>query len=42
MIRAHHESAYRYLAKRYRAWYLWPVRVALKVGLATRSRFAKG
>ncbi len=42
MIRAHHESAYRYLAKRYRGWYLWPVRVTLRVGLGVRSRFAKG
>ncbi len=42
MIRAHHRSAYRYLAKRYHAWYLWPVRITLRAGLAMRSRFAKG
>ncbi|MBC7761470.1 MAG: glycosyltransferase family 2 protein [Candidatus Saccharibacteria bacterium] len=38
MIRAHHESAYRYLAARYSAWYLAPVRAVLRVGLAVRSR----
>jgi N-acetylglucosaminyl-diphospho-decaprenol L-rhamnosyltransferase len=36
MARAHHDSAYRYLAHRYRAWYLAPVRVVLRVGLAAR------
>ena len=42
MIRAHHKSAYRYLAKRYHQWYLWPVRIALRIGLWARSRMAKG
>jgi N-acetylglucosaminyl-diphospho-decaprenol L-rhamnosyltransferase len=42
MILAHHESAYRYLAKRYRGWYLWPVRVVLRVALKARGRMAKG
>lgn len=42
MIRAHHASAYRYLARKYRAWYLWPLRVALRVGLSLRSRLARG
>ena len=42
MIVAHHDSAYRFLASKYAAWYLWPVRVALRVGLWVRSRVAKG
>jgi len=41
MIRVHHESAYKYLAARYKAWYLAPLRLALYVGLKIRSRFAK-
>lgn len=40
MIRAHHDSAYRYLQKKYSAPYLAPVRWALKVGLAGRARLA--
>lgn len=36
MLRVHHESAYRYLAKRYHHWYLWPLRMSLKLGLAFR------
>ncbi|MGN6272332.1 MAG: glycosyltransferase family 2 protein [Protaetiibacter sp.] len=42
MIIAHHRSAYRFLASKYSAWYLWPLRLALRVGLAIRSRFARG
>jgi N-acetylglucosaminyl-diphospho-decaprenol L-rhamnosyltransferase len=42
MIIAHHRSAYRYLAKRYHAWYLWPVRAVLLIGLGARGRLAKG
>ena len=38
MIGAHHASAARYLSRRYRAWYLAPVRVALRAGLAVRYR----
>lgn len=38
MAVAHHDSAYRYLARRYSAWYLWPLRSALKVGLSVRRR----
>jgi N-acetylglucosaminyl-diphospho-decaprenol L-rhamnosyltransferase len=38
MLDAHHRSAYRYLAKRYHNWYLWPVRVVLRVALAARRR----
>jgi len=36
MIRVHHESAYTYLAAKYHAWYLWPLRAALRVGLWLR------
>ena len=36
MIRAHHDSAYRYLARRYCRWYHAPVRWALRAGLAAR------
>lgn len=36
MIRAHHASAYRYLARRYARWYEAPVRWALRAGLAAR------
>jgi len=38
MRAVHHKSAYRYLARKYHAWYLWPLRVALRAGLALRSR----
>jgi N-acetylglucosaminyl-diphospho-decaprenol L-rhamnosyltransferase len=38
MVRAHHESARRFLSKKYTGWWLWPVRVTLRVGLALRSR----
>jgi N-acetylglucosaminyl-diphospho-decaprenol L-rhamnosyltransferase len=37
----HHQSAYQYLARRYHGWYLWPLRVALRVGLGLRSRFSR-
>lgn len=37
MVRAHHDSAKRFLRGKYRAWYLWPVRAALTAGLAIRS-----
>lgn len=36
MNRAHHESAYMFLAAKYHAWYLWPLRAALRVGLWLR------
>ncbi|MCU1557426.1 MAG: gtuS2-20 [Microbacteriaceae bacterium] len=42
MLRAHHRSAYLYLAKRYHHWYLMPVRVVLRAALWARSRVAKG
>lgn len=37
MIRAHHASAAQYLTRRYHRWYQWPVRVAVRVGLAVRQ-----
>jgi len=37
MERAHHDSAYIYLAQKYSAWYLAPVRVALRLGLSARG-----
>ena len=37
MVAAHHMSARRFLAKKYRGWHLWPVRFALRLGLAARS-----
>jgi N-acetylglucosaminyl-diphospho-decaprenol L-rhamnosyltransferase len=37
MIDAHHRSAKRFLRRKYRAWWLWPVRVALGMGLSLRS-----
>lgn len=37
MIRAHHASAARYLCRRYDRWYHWPVRVAVRAGLAVRQ-----
>jgi N-acetylglucosaminyl-diphospho-decaprenol L-rhamnosyltransferase len=40
MIRAHHESARRFLGKKYAGFLLWPVRAVLRVGLAIRSGFA--
>jgi N-acetylglucosaminyl-diphospho-decaprenol L-rhamnosyltransferase len=33
----HHRSAYLYLSRKYSAWYLWPLRVALKLALGARS-----
>ncbi|VXC21139.1 N-acetylglucosaminyl-diphospho-decaprenol L-rhamnosyltransferase [Frigoribacterium sp. 9N] len=37
MERVHHDSAYRYLSRRYRGPILGPLRAALKVGLRVRS-----
>ena len=37
MIRAHHVSAARYLCRRYDRWYHWPVRAAIRTGLAVRQ-----
>lgn len=38
MLRAHHRSAALYLSRRYPRWYHAPVRLALRAGLAIRSR----
>lgn len=38
MVVAHHDSARRFLNKKYSRWWLWPVRVTLAVGLTLRSR----
>jgi N-acetylglucosaminyl-diphospho-decaprenol L-rhamnosyltransferase len=37
MRRAHHESAYRFLARKYRSWWLWPLRIVLRTALAVRA-----
>lgn len=37
MLQAHHRSASRFLSNKYSGFWLWPVRVALKVGLAVRA-----
>ena len=37
MIQVHHESARRFLGKKYQGAVLWPIRVALRAGLAVRS-----
>lgn len=40
MVRAHHQSAYRYLAERYDAAWQAPLRWALRAGLAARTAMA--
>ncbi len=42
MIRAHHESAQKFLSKKYSGPFLLPVRIALAVGLGIRSRLEAG
>lgn len=42
MLRVHHDSAYRFLAKKYSAPYLAPLRWLLRVGLAIRARIIAG
>lgn len=37
MVKAHHDSAKRFLEKKYHGWYLWPVRAALSMGLDARA-----
>lgn len=39
MLKAHHDSAYRYLARKYASWYLVPLRVVLHTGLRLRFRW---
>jgi N-acetylglucosaminyl-diphospho-decaprenol L-rhamnosyltransferase len=41
MIQAHHDSARRFLNKKYAGWWLWPIRASLTVGLSVRSRFVR-
>jgi N-acetylglucosaminyl-diphospho-decaprenol L-rhamnosyltransferase len=41
MVRVHHRSAYVYLAARYSAWYLAPLRIALRVGLRARAALVR-
>jgi N-acetylglucosaminyl-diphospho-decaprenol L-rhamnosyltransferase len=41
MREVHHQSAYQYLARKYPAWYLWPLRAILRIGLAVRARFTR-
>lgn len=40
MARAHHRSAYRYLATRHSAWWQAPLRWAFRAGLAAREVLA--
>lgn len=37
MVRAHHNSAKRFLGNKYRGWHLWPLRMALNAGLSVRA-----
>ena len=37
MRQEHHRSAYLYLSRKYRGWYLWPLRLGLRLALAARS-----
>jgi N-acetylglucosaminyl-diphospho-decaprenol L-rhamnosyltransferase len=39
MLAAHHESANRFLSRKYHGVLLWPLRKAIAVGLSVRSRF---
>ena len=41
MISTHHDSAQRFLNRKYRDWWLWPIRVTLTVGLRLRSALAR-
>ncbi|WP_150306939.1 glycosyltransferase family 2 protein [Planctomonas psychrotolerans] len=41
MRRAHHRSAYRFLALKYSGWYLAPLRWVLGIGLGVRSRLPR-
>ncbi len=35
----HHRSAYRFLSRKYRSWWLWPLRLVLHAGLSARARW---
>jgi N-acetylglucosaminyl-diphospho-decaprenol L-rhamnosyltransferase len=41
MINAHHDSARRFLNKKYAGWWLWPIRVTLTIGLRVRSALVR-
>jgi N-acetylglucosaminyl-diphospho-decaprenol L-rhamnosyltransferase len=41
MISSHHDSARRFLGRKYTGAWLWPVRVALTIGLYFRSRLVR-
>jgi N-acetylglucosaminyl-diphospho-decaprenol L-rhamnosyltransferase len=41
MISTHHESARRFLNRKYRGWWLWPIRVSLTIGLQLRSTLVR-
>ncbi|UCR90344.1 glycosyltransferase family 2 protein [Mycetocola spongiae] len=36
MLRIHHESAYRFVSKKYSRWWQFPLRLVIRVGLRTR------
>lgn len=37
MLKAHHDSARRFLSKKYSRWFLWPLRWMLNLGLSARA-----
>jgi N-acetylglucosaminyl-diphospho-decaprenol L-rhamnosyltransferase len=41
MISSHHDSARRFLNRKYRGWWLWPIRVSLTIGLQLRSALVR-
>jgi N-acetylglucosaminyl-diphospho-decaprenol L-rhamnosyltransferase len=41
MISTHHDSARRFLNRKYRGWWLWPIRVSLTIGLQLRSTLVR-
>ncbi|MFZ4843535.1 glycosyltransferase family 2 protein [Mycetocola saprophilus] len=41
MLRIHHESAYRFMSKKYNAWYFAPLRLVLRVGLWARFQLIR-
>jgi N-acetylglucosaminyl-diphospho-decaprenol L-rhamnosyltransferase len=41
MISAHHDSARRFLSRKYSGFWLWPIRVSLTIGLQLRSALVR-
>jgi N-acetylglucosaminyl-diphospho-decaprenol L-rhamnosyltransferase len=41
MISTHHDSARRFLNRKYRGWWLWPIRISLTIGLGLRSALVR-